>query len=144
VLDLFAGTGALGFEMLSRGATEALFVDRSKKNLQAIKQAASTLGLKQSTVLALDLLRPPHDVARRFPSADPFTLVLLDPPYAEATKVPPLLSELLESGVIAAGAHIVFEHGKRHHPEPPPGIEPVASYRYGDTSVTVWKTTSGK
>ncbi|MBW2060147.1 MAG: 16S rRNA (guanine(966)-N(2))-methyltransferase RsmD [Deltaproteobacteria bacterium] len=81
VLDLFAGTGALGLEAMSRGAIRAVFVDKRPEALAAINRNIDALGLKESTrILKIDLNRGPGPLKNE---AKQFDLVFMDPPYCE-------------------------------------------------------------
>ncbi len=120
VLDLFAGTGALGIEALSRGAASATFVDADHAAVSAIKANLAATGLA-GTVVQADAGRYLEGVARTF------QLALVDPPYA-FTDWPRLL-ERLPADVVAleSGAEV----------DPGPGWETLRSRRYGDTVVTL-------
>ncbi len=105
VLDLFAGTGGLGIEALSRGARSCIFVERDRRALQCLRANLQTLGLAaQSTVLTDNAwtMRPP-------PSPAGFSLIFVDPPYRDADD-PLRLADLLMrlAGVLAPGGLIVL------------------------------------
>jgi 16S rRNA (guanine(966)-N(2))-methyltransferase RsmD len=107
VLDLYAGSGALGLEALSRGAAEALFVDRDHAAVQAIRTNIETLGFSDRTVLrqasAAKVLSGPRP-------GDAFDLVLLDPPYdTPAADVEHVLRLLVEGEWVAPDATVVVE-----------------------------------
>lgn len=128
VLDLFAGTGALGLEALSRGAVSAVFVDDGRKALSLIKANIRTLGCESARVIARDATRlPPCD-------ADPATLVFLDPPYGKALGQG-ALAAAVAGGWIADGALIVWEETAPQ--VAPEGFTRLDTRRYGDTHVTV-------
>ena len=136
VLDLFAGTGALSFEALSRGAAQAVMVDSDPARVRAIEKAARELGLEREVrALAFDLERDPRALLARLPEDSSFDLVFFDPPYARVGAVTPLLAALLESGKLTPGAAIVVEHARRAPPTLPDDFACVATYRYGDTAV---------
>jgi 16S rRNA (guanine966-N2)-methyltransferase len=121
VLDLFAGTGALGIEALSRGAREATFVEADPTAVAAIKANLAGTGLTGGTVVVAD--------ARRF-LADPgaeFDLAFVDPPYSFTA-----WAEILDR---LPAAVAVLE--SRRPVDPGPGWEVTRSARYGDTAVTV-------
>lgn len=134
VLDLFAGTGALAFEALSRGAARAVLVERDRRVAAAIARSAEELGLDaRSEVVVADLETAP---ARWIPRlAGRFDLVFCDPPYARVDRALELLTALLDAGAMAADVTIVLEHGPRDAPVIPRGFEALRSYRYGDTAV---------
>lgn len=137
VLDLFAGTGALAFEALSRGATRAVLVDDDASMLREIGSSAAALGLASQTKAVSIDLRAPQRAAERLASLSegPFDRVLLDPPYKDVDRVPPLLDALAAAGQIADGALIVVEHGTKTPMELGSPFEVVSRYRYGDTAV---------
>ncbi len=134
VLDLFAGTGALAFEALSRGAAEATLVDRDRHVARTLGRSAETLGLADRvTILARDAFKP-KDLSEVCVQG-PFDLVLLDPPYAYASRLDSLLGELRPS--LAPNAWVVIEHGGDSPllPSSSTGLSPHASYRYGATAI---------
>jgi 16S rRNA (guanine(966)-N(2))-methyltransferase RsmD len=133
VLDLYAGSGALGIEALSRGANNAVFVEHSPASVSVLKRNLAELGLAdRSRVLRGDALRVLRRLARERAR---FDLVLADPPYA-AGALDPLLRELSESGVILPGGMLVVERGRRHPVPPVPGLRLVEHREYGDTVIT--------
>ena len=136
VLDLFAGTGALGIEALSRGAASAVCVERGARESAVIRENAKRAGVTDSlTVLAMP-------VARAIPSVDgPFDLVLMDPPYDDAEAIPSTLESLLAApGVLHDDAIIVVEQPRRN-PADLGGlaVEELVVRRYGDTLVSLLK-----
>jgi len=133
VLDLFAGTGALGIEALSRGAKRAVFVERDRGALEALRANLEALGLGESEVEvrageALGVLRSAR--AR----AETYDLVLIDPPYRRTSDLGRELSGALES-LLAPQARVVVESDRRAPLELP--WEIVKERRYGDTSITI-------
>ena len=131
VLDLFAGSGALGIEALSRGAAHATFVERSAPALAALRANLAALALEErSSVRAGDAL-----AALR--GAETYDLVFLDPPYAMAAALAGQLSLALPA-VLAAGARVVSESDRRT----PAALElPLArERRYGDTLIRIHET----
>lgn len=110
VLDLFAGTGALGIEALSRGATRAVFVDYAKAALAAIQSNIRELGLGDCTrVIHWNILK---NLNCLIPERNGFDLVFMDPPY-ETNSVLPALEALLSCGALSAGARLIIEHSNR-------------------------------
>ena len=128
VLDLFAGSGALGIEALSRGARHATFVDRDARAVAAIGRNLAALELDSATVHRRDVLR--------FLSAatGPWDVVFLDPPYDDATRWGEPLSRAL-SAVLSDDARIVTESDTRSPLilELPLEVERV----YGDTRIAI-------
>jgi 16S rRNA (guanine966-N2)-methyltransferase len=104
VLDLFAGSGALGFEALSRGAARVTFVDAHRPTAAGIRRTAQALGLaERCTVIAA----PAERVAVRL--AGRFDVVFADPPYAQPYPAA-LFGQLRERGALDAQTVIVYEH----------------------------------
>ncbi len=133
VLDLFAGTGSLGIEALSRGAAEAVFVEQSKGALAVLKGNLKALGLKaRAWVLPLAAKKGIAVLAER---GEAFDLIFMDPPYGKAV-VGKTLEEIARRGILAATGVIVAEHATRDQILPPPGLELSQQRRYGDTMVS--------
>jgi len=129
VLDLYAGSGALGIEALSRGAAEAVFVDSSQAAVTAIRRNLSALGI-EAVVARRDALSYLAAAA----GGEPYDLVFADPPYDSALRVAAGLAERLPP-VLSPGAVIVTESNKRAPLELP---FPVLRERnYGDTRIAV-------
>lgn len=144
VLDLFAGTGALSFEAISRGAARALLVERDPRVARTIERSAASLGIAAETrVLRLDLLADPSAVAARLAAAPeaPFDLVFFAPPYADVPAAVPLVEALVPSGALTAEALVVLEHPTRTPLSVPAGLASVSRYRYGDTSLLLAQVT---
>jgi 16S rRNA (guanine966-N2)-methyltransferase len=131
VLDLFAGSGALAFEALSRGATHAVLVESDRKVQRGLKQSAEALGLSERVTLRRDDLFGPR-AAAAIARLGPFDLVFADPPYARLAELSPLFEGL--ASALSAGALFVVERASQD-PLPPHPFHVTASYRYGDTAV---------
>lgn len=133
VLDLYAGTGALGIEALSRGAETAVFVERSAHSLSTLRANLEGLGLSTCTrIVPGDV---PKVLARLGRGDERFDLVLLDPPYASG-ELGRALRALIQARVLAEGAMVVVESSRRH---PVPAVEGLAALDercYGDTVIT--------
>jgi 16S rRNA (guanine966-N2)-methyltransferase len=107
VLDLYAGSGALGLEALSRGAAEALLVDRDPAALRAIRTNIDTLGFADRALLRAGAVKT---VLAGPAPADPFDLALLDPPYdTPAPELEEVLDQLGSGGWLGADATMVVE-----------------------------------
>jgi pantetheine-phosphate adenylyltransferase len=130
VLDLYAGSGALGIEALSRGASRAVFVDRSGASLATLRRNLRELDLEDRA----RIVRGDAGAALAR-LAEPFDLVLLDPPYA-SRQTPRVLAALAQSGVLAAGATLVVESSWQEAPAETAGLVVVDRRRYGDTMLT--------
>ena len=134
VLDLYAGTGALGLEALSRGAREVVFVDHSAAALRVLKANLDALGVRSATqVRKSDAQRAFRELERR---AGPFDVVLLDPPYA-SEELAWALPRLVEARCLAAQGLIVVERDRRGDLPLPAGLRRMGSRRYGDTLIDV-------
>src|ERR1700720_952050 len=128
VLDLFAGTGALGIEAVSRGAKFALFVDNGAEARALMRDNVEALGLGGVTkVYRRDAtnLGPAHPM-------EPFSLVFLDPPYAKGLADKALVS-LRDGGWLAPGALLVVEEAKAAAFVVPEAFEEVERRTYDDT-----------
>jgi 16S rRNA (guanine(966)-N(2))-methyltransferase RsmD len=135
VLDLFAGTGAVGIEALSRGAGRAVFVERDRAALRALRANLATLrlGRAQARVVAGDALAVLPALAASEPT---FDLVFLDPPYAGALAAR-ALAALAESHLLRPGARVVVQHATRMPLPVPPGLREARAQRaFGDTTLT--------
>jgi 16S rRNA (guanine966-N2)-methyltransferase len=137
VLDLFAGSGALAFEALSRGASRAVLVERDRGALAAIAQNITDLGMADRvTVVAVDALG--SAATRRLPASGPFSLLFCDPPYRiDQARVATMLETLGRNGAVAQGAALAWEHSAGGAVPEPEGFAQERTYRYGDTAVTL-------
>ncbi|HXF98185.1 MAG TPA: 16S rRNA (guanine(966)-N(2))-methyltransferase RsmD [Gaiellaceae bacterium] len=133
VLDLFAGSGALGLEALSRGAASCLFVERDREACRVIERNLSTLDLPGGRVLCRGVPEALRGEAARRRRYD---LVLVDPPYDEWPRYEPLLARLLPP-VLAPGARVVVETEARAEPQLP--LDLVTTRRYGSARATVFR-----
>jgi 16S rRNA (guanine966-N2)-methyltransferase len=136
VIDLFAGSGALGLEALSRGAAFCLFVETDPGARGAIRDNVETLG-KQGELFGRTRIhrRDATDLGDK-PAGDgaPFDLVFVDPPYGQGLGER-ALAQLADGGWLAPGALVVFERGAAE-PEPEtPGFELLDDRRYGAARV---------
>ena len=137
VLDVFAGSGALGLEALSRGAASLAAFERDRGAADCIKRNVAACHEAERTIIILgDALNPPEAARyRRFVPAD---LVFLDPPYGQDL-VAPTLAALAARGWIAGNALIVAEMGDRDRFEMPPGFVPVDDRRYGKARILIMR-----
>ena len=135
VLDAFAGSGAMGLELLSRGAAWCTFVDVDKGAQTRVRRNAEALGAAPSshTVLRADVERLAQ--AGTITGA-PFDIVVLDPPYAtEAGRVAALVEALAASGLLAPGVLVLYERSSTAPATEPAGFVVLRQKRYGQTSV---------
>lgn len=128
VLDVFAGSGALGLEALSNGAMFASFIENARPSLAAVRENVAKLGAEAvSAVIAADATKPP-------PASRAHGLVFLDPPYGK---------NLGETAIVTLGARgwfspqalIVLEEAEGAVTSPPPGCIALDTRAYGDTQV---------
>jgi 16S rRNA (guanine966-N2)-methyltransferase len=133
VLDLFAGSGALGLEALSRGARRCVFAEADGAACRVIRENLETLGLTGAQVLqrdALAVLREEVAASRRY------DLVLLDPPYERWSDLESRLGTLLPEVVVASGL-VAVETDARVEPTLP--LDQVTSRRYGSARLTLFR-----
>jgi 16S rRNA (guanine966-N2)-methyltransferase len=133
VLDLFAGSGALGIEALSRGAVRATFVEQAPRAVAAIRQNLRRAGVAP----AGQVVHTDAALFCRRPAGGPFDLLLCDPPYAlDTAAVGDLLAALRDAGGLAVGALAVVERDRRG-PDPAAGLPTFLAQErlrsYGDT-----------
>ncbi|MCX5890704.1 MAG: 16S rRNA (guanine(966)-N(2))-methyltransferase RsmD [Deltaproteobacteria bacterium] len=143
VLDLFAGTGALGIEALSRGAAQAVFVEDHPGALKALRRNLETLGLQdRSRVLPLPVAAALRQLAAQ---GERFGLVFLDPPYGgEAAAA--TLGALAGSSLLLTEVWVVAEHSRREKHSKRETIDApesggtglVSAKRYGDTCISIF------
>ena len=138
VLDLYAGTGALGLEALSRGAARAVLVESSREALVAVRANVEALGQRDSARIVAGLVRA---TISRLVREGPFDLVLADPPWAlvDEGEAAAALADLARAGGLSEDALVVLEHASR---SVPPEIEMLVrgeTRRYGDTALTFYK-----
>jgi 16S rRNA (guanine966-N2)-methyltransferase len=141
VLDLYAGSGAIGLEALSRGAGRVLLVESDARAAAVIKANVKAVDLPGATV-AVDrverlLTRPPTPAGAPAGATDRFDLVIADPPYALTDDAVARVLTLLQGGWLADDALVVIERATRSGPlDWPPGFLPGKSRRYGEA--TFW------
>lgn len=131
VLDLFAGTGALGIEALSRGAQSAVFVEQHKGTAALLRDNLAVLGEANAQVLV-------QPVERALPQLGPaqFNLVFLDPPY-HTDLLAPTLAQLHTLQLVAPRGWVVAEHlGSTAPPSLPPGWELDQTRLFGDVALS--------
>jgi 16S rRNA (guanine966-N2)-methyltransferase len=131
VLDVFAGSGALGLEALSRGAGHATFVEASRRSAEVIRRNAAELSMPTVAVMATRaelLMSTP-------PIAGPYDLVLADPPYDLPNEgLERLLRLLLDNGWLTRDCLVVVERSSREaEPDWPEGLRSIRNRSYGET-----------
>lgn len=136
-LDLFAGTGGLGIESLSRGADHAVFVDLERMSIDVIKQNVQAAGFADRTEIYRNEAR--RAVAALTKRGIAFRLVFLDPPY-RMKEMDSLMVELAAGGLLEPDAYIVVEHDASHrYPEQAGQFYQLKHAQYGDTAVTIYE-----
>lgn len=135
-LDLYAGTGAVGLEALSRGAAGVVFVEERGKALAALGANTSELGVGDAArTLALPAERALKILRDEGFRAD---IAFCDPPYSDPAW-PALLARFGELLPLRSGGRLALEHEARNPPAVPEGFELVKAYRYGDTGLMIMK-----
>jgi 16S rRNA (guanine966-N2)-methyltransferase len=136
VLDAYAGTGALGFEALSRDAAHVVFVDADSRATAAIARTASAWGVEEGyTIHAGDAV----EWLRRLAHGPRFDLILLDPPYSL-----PQLRDALDAaaGCLSETGVLVLERATRREPDDVRSLERVRDLRAGDSTLTFYRRAS--
>jgi len=129
VLDLYAGSGSLGIEAMSRGAIRAVFVEKGRKALEALRRNLATVGFDNVVVVGQDVegfVETSHGE---------FDLVFCDPPWAMPTEDVEVVMAKVDR-ITADGAEFIVQRQKAdREPEPPPGWRHVTTRRYGDGKI---------
>jgi 16S rRNA (guanine(966)-N(2))-methyltransferase RsmD len=131
VADIFAGSGQMGIEAISRGAAKATFVDQSRESLEVIRRNIAATGFQKQSVV---LMASAEAFLKQ--TSDQFDIIFLDPPYNQGygEKLLPLLDRPL-----AEGGLVLFEHSRdEKFPEEIGGLRQVKEYRYGKTLITTY------
>ena len=129
MLDLFAGTGAIGFEAASRGAARVVSVEAHRDTAHAIEEAAQTMAVDN----VLTVFAAPAERAL-YRLEGPFDIVYLDPPYADDVPLQ-LFRLLLERKLLAPDALVVYEHAAKRILPDIPGYRSVREEVYGDVAL---------
>jgi 16S rRNA (guanine966-N2)-methyltransferase len=139
VLDLYAGSGALGIEALSRGASSAVFIESARPALLCLRENLTKLALEASaTILPASV----EGASAKLRNHGPFELVLCDPPWRNVNAARTSLEALARAGLFAPGARIALEHAANGPPPVPDGASLLRAYdqrRWGDTAVTLFE-----
>ncbi len=130
VVDLFAGSGALGLEALSRGADSVTLVESDRKAAEVIRRNVAALGCSSRATLVVE--RAERSLARLPPAID---LLLLDPPYATVASAALLVDRLVVAGALRVGARVCVEHRTGDAPRLE-RVELSAPRVYGDSSLS--------
>jgi len=131
-LDLYAGTGAVGVEALSRGAAEAVFVEKSQAQARVIRDNLARTGLADaSQVMVMDVVRAAAILAAQ---GARFQFVFMDPPYA-SRDLPRVIEAV--APLVSPGGWLIVEHAHSTEVFNPPGLMLKRRLRYGDTGITI-------
>lgn len=135
VLDLFAGSGALGIEALSRGAREVVFVERDHAAIAALQENLTALSVagEQAQIRRAEAIAALQTARKR---KETYDLVLVDPPYGHAAELWPRMAALLAQ-LLAPGAHVVLERDRRTPLPAGLGLALEKERRYGDTVIAI-------
>lgn len=141
-LDLFAGTGAIGIEALSRGAVEVVFVENHPPAAVLIRRNLESLGVKSgATVLAADSIRGLEKLASRQKSSSAsFDFIFLDPPYAAAKDYARVLEFLGSANLLALGGIVIAEHRRSFNlPEEVGALRRYRVLKQGDAALSFYR-----
>jgi 16S rRNA (guanine(966)-N(2))-methyltransferase RsmD len=138
VLDLYAGSGSLAFEALSRGAIEAVLVEQGRDALAAIRDNARALGVEDRVrVVSARVERALSTLDGRF------DVVFLDPPYADVRTTDFAAVLEMAGRRVTEGGGVVLEHGSGDEPPTAPALTLDRTRRYGDTAVSLFRISEG-
>ncbi|MGE4601454.1 MAG: 16S rRNA (guanine(966)-N(2))-methyltransferase RsmD [Planctomycetota bacterium] len=141
VLDVFAGSGALGIEAVSRGARQSVHVEKDPAVLDLLLDNLKTLGIEaQCKILEADAYR----ITQHPAPGGAFQIILIDPPFADyggPGSLPwKLAAQLSADEWLEAGGLLVIEHPRREDAEPPPlGLKAREGKSYGKTGLAIWE-----
>jgi 16S rRNA (guanine966-N2)-methyltransferase len=141
-VDLFAGTGAIGIEALSRGAAEVVFIENHPPAVNLIRRNLASLGIRSGfTVLSAVALRGLGMLTSRKKEGDPgFDYVFLDPPYAAAKDYARVLEFLGAADLLASGGIVVAEHRRKFDlPEEAGALRRFRVLRQGDAALSFYR-----
>lgn len=143
-LDIFAGTGAVGIEALSRGASSAVFIEKHRAAVRIIHENLETLGLTAvAQIFSGDATRTLEKLGDQIPaSSAAFDLAFVDPPYASNEEYSQALMFLGSSTILREGAIVVAEHHhKKQLPESSGALRRFRVLRQGDAALTFYRKT---
>jgi len=139
VLDLFAGTGNLGIEALSRGAGTAVFVDSHRQSQDIIRANLALTGLSaRSSLLPVDALTALKRLSRE---QRLFDIIFMDPPYHELDLIQEVLGELSRSRLISEQGIVILESNGKMVPALPENLTLLETRLYGDTAIHILEQT---
>lgn len=129
VLDLYAGSGSIGIEALSRGALRAVFVETGREALQALRQNLADLGFGNGTVIGQDV----DDFLRT--ASGHFDVIFFDPPWALGTEVLTVQMQRADRLAVVGAEMVVHRRRSDPTPDPPGGWRLLTTRRYGDSAI---------
>lgn len=144
LLDLFAGTGAVGMEALSRLAEAVVFVEREKRCVEVIEKNLERAGWREKgKVLRASALGPLSWIPFRS-RIDRFDLIFMGPPYKDQDKKPlsycrSVLESIVSSGILAPEGVVIAQHHQNEDPAAPESLERFRKERYGDTRLSFYR-----
>ena len=141
-IDLFAGTGAIGIEALSRGASEVVFVENHQPAATLIRRNLESLGIqKGAMVLATDAIRGMEKLASKVKSkTSPYDYVFLDPPYDAAKDYARVLESLGSGNLLAPGGEVIAEHRRSFElPEEAGALQRYRILKQGDAALSFYR-----
>lgn len=142
-IDLFAGTGAVGIEAVSRGATEVVFVENHAPAAALIRHNLESLGIRKGpTVLATDAIHGLEKLASRKKKggASPYDYVFLDPPYDAAKDYARVLESLGSGNLLAPGGLVIAEHRRKFElPEEMGALQCYRVLKQGDAALSFYR-----
>ena len=134
VLDVFAGSGALGLEALSRGAGAVTFIEKDRRAAQVLRSTLERLGGGRTTLLERDALV----VLAKSPFSSPFDLVFIDPPFATSL-AQAALTALVAGALLAPGAKVYVEVPQGAELSLPAGFEALRQTQAGESLAQLWQ-----
>lgn len=135
VLELYAGSGALALEALSRGAEQAVLIEHDRAALASIASNVSALDVGGRTLVVAERL--PRALAR-LAGRGPFDLVLCDPPWADLEQASAVLGDLVSRALLAPGARVTLEHAEKDTSPEISGLSRHDRRDWGDTAVAFY------
>lgn len=130
ILDLFAGTGALGIEALSRGAGHVTFIDNNPRSMKLIKQNTALIKSPENTTYLT------IDGAKISKTQDPFDIIFIDPPYHKEM-IGPVLANIHEQELLSDDGLIIIEYSSSENVEIPEYFSELKSRKIGDASFSI-------
>ncbi len=141
-IDAFAGTGAIGIEALSRGASSVIFIEKHAPSVALIKQNLASLGIqKEARVLPIDVLRALELLAKESPiNSETPDILFFDPPYDHASEYDRVLSYLGSTALLAENALVIAEHRRKFDlPDTVENLQRVRVLRQGDAALSFYR-----